>query len=97
MQSIILNNFFLIENFLDIINNEHYMIMCAKYHSSNMNDACTICPTDIVGLPAKVVWPTTSFLKKKMIFLWLLCQLPASRLGSQLMKCIIITTSRIFI
>ena len=41
MQSIMLNIFNLIENFLDIINNEHYLITCAKYYSSNMNDVHT--------------------------------------------------------
>ena len=49
MWFIILNNLF--ENFLDIINNEYYLITCAKYHSSNMNDSHTICPADIVSLP----------------------------------------------
>ena len=68
MQSIMLKKFYLIENFLDIINNEHYLIICAKYHSSDMNDACTIYLADIVGLSAKVVWPTALFSKKKMIF-----------------------------
>ena len=36
------DNFDLIENILDIINNEHYLITCAKYYSSNVNDAHTI-------------------------------------------------------
>ena len=66
-----LNNFDLFKNFLDIINNEHYLIMCAKYHSTSMNDAHTICLADIVSLPAKVIWLTTFFLKKKMIFIQL--------------------------
>ena len=77
-----------LKNFLNIINNEHYLITCAKYHSSNMNDAHTICLADSVSLPAKVLWPTAFFLKKKTIFIWLLCQPLASQLGSQLMKCI---------
>ena len=51
--------------------------MCAKYGRSRMNDACTVCPA-FVGLPAKVVRPTTFFSKKKVIFVWLLCRLPAS-------------------
>ena len=42
--------------------------MCAKYGRSRMNDVHTISPTDFVGLPAKIVWPTTFFLKKKAIF-----------------------------
>ena len=51
MQSIMLNIFNLIENFLGIINNEHYLITCAKYHSFNVNDAHPIYPADVVGLP----------------------------------------------
>ena len=88
MQSIIKIIFNLIENFLDIINNEYYLITCAKYHSSNMNDAHTVYLANIVGLPVKVVWPTAFFLKKKTIFVRLLCQPSASRLGSQLMRCV---------
>ena len=49
MQSIMLNIFNLIENFLDIINNEHYLITCAKLLSSNMNDACTIYPVTLLA------------------------------------------------
>ena len=49
MWSIMLNIFNLIENFLDIINNKQCLITCAKYHSSNMNNACTVYPADIVG------------------------------------------------
>ena len=67
------NIFNLIENFLDIIINKHYLNTCAKYYSSNMNDVHSVYPADIVSLPAKVVWPTVFFLKKKMIFVWLLC------------------------
>ena len=51
-----------------------------------MNDICTICLADIVSLPAKVAWPTTFFLKKKMIFIQLQGWLLAGQLGSQLMK-----------
>ena len=50
MQFIMQNNFNFIKNSLDIINNEHYLITCAKYYSSNVNDAHTICLVDIVGL-----------------------------------------------
>ena len=71
MQFVMSNIFNLIENFLDIINNKLCLIMCAKYYSSSMNDAHTIYPADIVSLPAKVIWLTTFFLKKKMIFIWL--------------------------
>ena len=48
--------------------------MCAKYGRSGMKDACTIGPADFVSLPAKVVWLTAFFFKKKAIFVWLLCQ-----------------------
>ena len=62
--------------------------MGAKYYDSSMNDAHTIYLANIVGHPEKVIWPTTFFLKKKMIFIWLLCWPLASHLGRQLMKCI---------
>ena len=88
MQSVMLNIFNLIENFLDIINNKHCLITCAKYYSSSLNDAHTIYLGDIVGHPAEVVWPTAFLSKKKMIFIWLLFWPSASRLGSQLMKYI---------
>ena len=42
--------------------------MCAKYGKSRMNDVHTICPADFAGLPAKIVWPTTFFSKKKVNF-----------------------------
>ena len=58
-----------------------------KYYNSSMNDACTIYPADIVGHPAKVVWPTTFFSKKKTIFIQLLCWPSARQLRCQLMKC----------
>ena len=57
--------------------------MCAKYGRSRMNDACTISLANFVGLPAKVVQLTTFFLKKKAIFVQLLCWLLAGRPGSQ--------------
>ena len=81
MWSIMLNIFNLIKNFLDIINNEHYLIACAKYYSFNMNDACTVYLANIVGLPAKVVWPTAFFLKRKMIFIWLCVSCQPADLG----------------
>ena len=68
MQSVMLNIFNLIENFLDIINNKPCLITCAKCYSSSMNDAHTSYPADIVSLPAKVVWLTAFFLKKKTNF-----------------------------
>ena len=88
MQFIMLNNFNLFKNFVDIIINEHYLIICAKYHSSNMNNVHTICPADMVSLPAKVVWPTAFFLKKKMIFVWLLCWPLVGQFEFQLLKCV---------
>ena len=88
MHSITLNIFKLIKNFIDIINNKYYMVVGAKYDSSIMNDAHTNYLADIVGLPAKVIWPTAFLLKKKAIFVWLLCQPSAGQPGSQLMKCI---------
>ena len=47
--------------------------MCAKYGRSRMNSVHTVCLANFVSLPAKVVWPTTFLLKKKAIFVWLLC------------------------
>ena len=63
-------------------------VLIAKYGRSRMNNACTVCPANFASLPAKVVWLTTFFLKKKVIFVWLLCQLPAGRPGSQHMGCV---------
>ena len=60
--------------------------MCAKYGRSRMNDAHTISLTDSVGHPAKVIWSTALFLKKKMIFVLLSCRLLAGRLRSQHMN-----------
>ena len=58
----------LFEEFLYIINDRYSEVMCAKYGRSRMNDAHTVCLADFVGLPAKVVWLTAFFLKKKSIF-----------------------------
>ena len=73
MQFVMSNIFNLIENFIDIINNKCSLIMGAKYYSSSMKDACTIYPANIVSLSAKVIQPTAFLLKKKTIFVWLLC------------------------
>ena len=78
----------LIKRFLYIINDRHSEVMCAKYGRSRMNNAHTVCPANFVSLPAKVIWLTTFFSKKKAIFVWLLCLLLAGQHGSQLMKCI---------
>ena len=56
--------------------------MCTKYDRSRMNDALTVCLANFVSLPAKVIWPTVFFLKKKAIFVWLLCWPSASQPGS---------------
>ena len=48
-------------------------VLIAKYGGSRMNDVCTVSLADFVSLPAKVIWLTTFFLKKKAIFVWLLC------------------------
>ena len=53
MWSIMLNIFNLIENFLDIINNKHCLITCAKYYSSSLNDTHTIYLANIVSPPCK--------------------------------------------
>ena len=87
MRFIMLNILILIENFLYIINNRYVEIICARYDGSWMNDACTVCLADFVGLPAKVIQPTTFSLKKKAIFVWLLHWLLAGQLRGQLMKC----------
>ena len=73
MWSITLNIFKLIKIFIDIIN-KYYMVVGAKYDSSIMNDAHTNYPANIVSLPAKVIWPTAFFFKKKAIFVQLLCR-----------------------
>ena len=88
MWSIMSNIFNLLENFVDIIDNKYGLIIGAKYHSFNMNDAHTMSLTNIVSCPAKVVWLTTFFLNSKHLFVWLLCQPLASQLGHQLLKCI---------
>ena len=79
MRSITLNILILIKKLLYIINNRYGEIICAKYDSSSMINVCTACPADGVGLPAKVIWLTTFFLEKKVIFVWLLCRLPAGQ------------------
>ena len=78
----------LFEKFLYIINDRHSEVMCAKYGRSRMNDVHTVCPANFVGLPAKVIQLTTFFLKKKAIFVWLLCWPLAGQPGSQLMNCV---------
>ena len=68
MQSIMSNNFTLLRNFIDIINNRYGLIIGAKYYSFNVNDAHTMPLYNIVGCPVKVVWLTTFFLNSKCLF-----------------------------
>ena len=68
MQSIMSNNFTLLRNFIDIINNRYGLIIGAKYHSSNMNDAHTKSLYDIVSCLTKVVWPTAFFFNSEHLF-----------------------------
>ena len=58
----------LLKEFLYIINDRYSEVMCAKYGRFRLNDVCTVCLADFVGLPAKVVQLTTFFLKKKLFF-----------------------------
>ena len=58
-------------------------VLIAKYGGSRINDPHTISLADFVGLPAKIVWLTTFFLKKKSIFVPLSCGPLAGRPGSQ--------------
>ena len=53
MRSVMSNIFNLLEYFVDIIDNKYGLIIGAKYHSPNMNDACTMSSTDIIGHPQK--------------------------------------------
>ena len=62
-----------------IIYNRHSGDICAKYGRSRMNDAHTICLTDFVGLPAKIVWLLALFSNSESIFVRLLCRPPASQ------------------
>ena len=62
------NNLILIEKNSHIINDMYSEVLIAKYGGSRMSDACTISLADFVSLPAKVVWLTTFFLKRKLIF-----------------------------
>ena len=58
-------------------------VLIAKYGGSRINDVHTISLANFVGLPAKVVWLTTFFLKKKVIFVRPLCWPLAGQPGSQ--------------
>ena len=73
MWSVTQNILILIEKFLHIINDTYSEVLIAKYGGSRMNNACTVCLADFAGLPAKVIWLTTYFLKKKLQFLYGFC------------------------
>ena len=73
MQSVMSNNFTLLRNFIDIINNRYGLVIGAKYHSSNMNNVLTKSSYNIVSCSAKVVWPTAFFLNSEHLFVQLLC------------------------
>ena len=83
MQSVTQNNLIWIEKNFHIINAIYSEVLIAKYGGSRINEAHTVCPADFVGLPAKVIWPTTFFLKKESDFLLLLCQSLVGWCGSQ--------------
>ena len=61
------NNFTLLRNFIDIINNRYGLIIGAKYHSFNMNDAHTMSLYDIVSCPTKVIQMTAFFSNSKCL------------------------------
>ena len=81
MHVVVSNNFTLLRNFIDIISNRYGLIIGAKYHSSNMNNAHTMSLYDIVSHPAKVVQPTAFFLNSKHLFVQLLCWPSAGQPG----------------
>ena len=54
MWSIMSNNFILLRNFIDIINNGYGLVIGAKYHSSNMNDVHTKSSYNIVSHHTKL-------------------------------------------
>ena len=68
MRSVISNNFILLRDVIDVINNGYGLVIGTKYYSSNMNDAHTKSPYDIVGHPTKVVWPTAFFSNSEHLF-----------------------------
>ena len=69
MWSIMSNNFMLLRNFIDIINNRYGLIIGAKYHSSNRNNVHTKSLYNIVSChPAKVVQPTAFFSNSEHLF-----------------------------
>ena len=70
MQYVISYNFNLLENFVNIINHKHYLIISAKYHSSNMNDVHTMSLANMSTAPQKVVQPIAFFLNSKHLFVW---------------------------
>ena len=83
MQSVTQNILIWIKKHFHIINDMYNEVLIAKYGGSGMNDALTISPTDFVGCPAKIVWSTTFFSKKNVIFVWFLRRPMAGWLVSQ--------------
>ena len=53
MWNIILYNFNVLEIFVGIINHKHCLIISAKYHNFNINDACTMSLADMSAAPQK--------------------------------------------
>ena len=65
MQSIMLYIINLFENFVDIIDNKYVLIIGAKYHNSNMNNAHTISRWTLLAAPQKLNGRLHSFQKRK--------------------------------
>ena len=68
MWSVMSNIFNLLKNFVVIISNKYGLLIGAKYHSFNTNDAHTMSLYGIVSHPAKVVQLTTFFSNSKHLF-----------------------------
>ena len=76
------NNFTLLRNFIDIINNRYGLIIGAKYHSFNMNDVHIKSLYNIVGNPTKVVQLTAFFSNSEHLFVCLCVGHWPANLGS---------------
>ena len=81
MQFVMSNNFTLLRNFIDIINNRYGLIIGAKYYSFIMNDAHTMPSYNIVSCTVKVIWPTAFFSNSRCLFVQLFCWPSASQPG----------------
>ena len=60
----------------------YILVNLTQKYISGANYTCMISLANFVGLPTKVVWPTTFFLKKKANFVRLLCWPSAGRLSA---------------